>query len=624
MRSLIVLTAALAALPVIGDGRPPAAPLPDLVAAAVAPPRAAEPAPPPAKPVQVAELAPAPAPVPWSQPVDAVAVSIFDGADVAPEDLPFTRWFWLDDTSKLEEWQALAHALGLLTNNSSLELSPGIVAQPIVRGPVARIDLRWYATAPEDLARLLKLWEDFAFDPSFSLLYTQDALKLLTTQQKAPLRVATRKPIMTKDAEGAWKATGRHRMEFASLADAVVRTPVVKVIPPKLSAAGIERLMAATVSAAPIVFLDYFVSRSLSSVKRSPGAKEKKDTVYDTIWGGRYHELANTPRSQVKGISDLDALLGHLKIGDGKQNFAKVLDGLRSHCRTVMIRSEVTGKRRLTVMVYSPNGNPAVAAPLLAITFDIFDDSVDLGNDPLISFVASVSDAHEVIWLDATGMQRYALYDGAGNLVDEVPIDVATDETVPTPYTKRLDIIGCVRCHGPHAGYQPLKNDLRDIFRYNPRQLLSQEPVTRDKVAGWHSGDVGKVLSRARDDYSAAVLTMTGRWKDDVGQANTVRLSSARLAAIYARAKYDQLDASEVLRRLGQPEPPKGQEVPTLRALLKPQQIRPGVFVLEDLRVDALVTPDQKPGEPLRGKRINPQDWQLVESFVRERIPDRR
>ena len=563
---------------------------------------------------QMPELAPPPDPVPWATPADALAVVELDAQTVPVQDLPFTRWLFSADPAALEDWQALSHGLGLITNAGSLELTPGVVARPVARRVVARIDLRWYAPRVEDLERWLRLWEDFAFDPAFSFLYTQDALKLLTAEQRAELRVPLRKPGRVWD-EKAWKwtAAGKPEMTFPALADMKTVPAVVKVNPFKLSAAGYERLQVATCSAAPIVSVDYFLARALSTIKRSPTAKQKIDTVFDTIWGGRYHELANTPRSKVKGVSDLDALLGFLRIGDGKQNFAKVLDGLRSAGRVVTILSEVTGKRRMVVLVYSPSGNPAVVAPLLAITFDILDDDRDLGTDPLISFVAALSKAHRVIWLDATGTQRFALYNADGELVDEVPIDVATDPTVPRPYTPRLETIGCIRCHGAHAGYQPLVNDLRDIFRYNPKQLLAQDPETRDRVAAWHAGDVGKPLSRARDDYSAAVLMLTGRWQGDLGNVNTVKFSSARLGAIFARDRYDLVDAATALRRLGVPDPPKGQELATLRALLPEVEVEAGVFLLDDLRLEALRT----------GKRITPYDFALLRSFLQERLPAR-
>lgn len=561
----------------------------------------------------------APAAVPpaaaWSTPVDAVAVATFDAEEIRatrPADLPFTRWIW-NRSADMVDYQGLMMVLGSITNGGSIGLGEFELSnRPVFRGILARVDLRHYAPREADLVRWVKLWDQLAFDPSFSYLITAQLLKFLSAGALERISAPVWREGFVYREEGGRRVyeKKRHRIRVAA-AEALKETPVVRATPDVLLAAGMERLQNLVGSDAPIVELGYFTGRVLSTITHALDEDETKPSVFSEVWGGQYYEWANVPRSADPKVSDLDALLGVLGISDGKEPFQKVFDRLRSDERLVTVQSKVTGKRRLTTLIYESKARPTTGQSLLAITSDIRDTDVDLDTDALVNFIFARSLAHEVLWMDTSGFQRGALYNGAGKLVKEVPADVAADTTIPNPHTKRLQaFISCLRCHGPHDGWQPIENNIQRVFRYNPKQVLTLDPDQRDRVLGWYFGDQGKPLGRARNDYAEAVLRATGAWKDDPNplQVNTVKLAAARVSEIYARDRFDQVNVARALRLLGRPPAAGLAALAEFRRVFPERRDVDGVVLLEDMRVDTLRS----------GQAVNANDWAMLYSFLLE------
>ena len=102
-----------------------------------------------------------------------------------------------------------------------------------------------------------------------------------------------------------------------------------------------------------------------------------------------------------------------------------------------------------------------------------------------------------------------ALYDAAGNRVDAVPDKVAKDfagDGIIRP------LVSCLRCHernGGLAGLQPFHDDQSDLLRF--ATLTSFVPEVAQRIGELYDPDrLGKVMARAREDYTQAVGLATG------------------------------------------------------------------------------------------------------------------
>jgi hypothetical protein len=114
------------------------------------------------------------------------------------------------------------------------------------------------------------------------------------------------------------------------------------------------------------------------------------------------------------------------------------------------------------------------------------------------------------------GLLEYALYDDKGARQNVVPPDIAADHTIPRPFTKNLQpMISCVRCHSEAKGddgWKPLVNNVRDLQKKG-LNLFGHNSINDadnlDRLSGLYSGDLTKVLIRARDDLSEAHVRLT-------------------------------------------------------------------------------------------------------------------
>lgn len=582
---------------------------------------------------------------------DAVAMAWADAQTLSPFDLPYVRWIW-NPTGAKPSVRAVSLAINYVSRASTI-----IRPLPLHNGVLLRIDLRWYDPQSTDW---LKLWEDFSFDPSFSLLLTKDTINFLAETER-PTRKITRevrrvvpgKVTVRREeriivhpggdfrypddaTEYAGKVArnavpGRYSVECEIRERTPDQEVVGRVVDDVRDLAGVDvvrlnrrdidpvamtALQAATHSEAPVVEYRYFLSRALSTVKDKG--------VYKEIFGGLYYDLRGIKKAvNVKGkekATDEDLFFENLGIGNVAAGVTADLlfAGLRSDQRVAVFRSGVTGKPRRVDMFHTPAGRETGGWG--AITHDLKDQDIDIGTHPVMNLLNFKDAAREAIFDTPNGLPMFALFNGAGVLQDEVPPDVAADATIPSPFTRRLQgAISCIRCHGTDGsdGWKPLTNDVKTLLAgrnanvFGDRSELKKSPAdVIDRLAGLYSGDFTKNLRRARDDVAATTLKATGPWEGGEDQSSIAKLAAKELADLYAEQNWTLIDAQGALRRLGFAVP-KDKAVQFFRDVCPPDlRADVGGVILEDARVSALHA----------GLGINPSDWYLVEAFVAERV----
>lgn len=557
-------------------------------------------------------------------PADAVREALLDARNIPADRLPFVRWIWIP-TANLEDLKAVSQTINLISRAS-------VVRRPPATGTLVRIDLSWYAPTVKDLEEWVQLWENFQFDPSFALNITRDTLKLLTPEQIRTMTVAVRRREQVQRKDGTWVVTRTffRDVPLGKVDDLVV----VRTNPPHLAHSGIELLQAGTLSLAPIVEYRYFVARVLDTVKDRDKVKQKgkeveQDNPFSIIYGGLYYEFRGIRKSNKDGVSDLDQLLEDFGIAGRGIKFQQLFDQLRSDERAAMYRSRVTGKPRRIVFFAHPGARLTEALPAVWITFDVRKrDAVDSSGHAILNLGDGyVAKAFEVIIVSRNGEPVYSLHNQQGELLEKADADVVADHLVPLPHTNELaGAISCIRCHGDEDGFKSFANDVLklidvkrggvDVFADTARanDAISD---TLDRLSGQYSGDATVLLQRVRDDYAKTTLKATGPWQGHDKPLDTVKLSSARIARVYAKARYDLVDAAAALVELGQPaiegNDPKERErkaQAALRNLLPPDPaaVVNGV-VLESPHIAALKV----------GLKINPSDWDSIKAFALER-----
>jgi hypothetical protein len=254
-----------------------------------------------------------------------------------------------------------------------------------------------------------------------------------------------------------------------------------------------------------------------------------------------------------------------------------------------------------------------------AITGDIKDQSIDIGDRAFASLLKPRREAREAIFPGPNGFPLFALFNGDGVLQDEVPPDIAIDTTIPAPHTRRLQpAAGCIRCHGGDGsdGWKPLRNDVQallrgrlDIFGDLSKRAIG-DADTLDRLAGLYTADPAKPLRRARDDYAEAVLKAGGPWRESVkGQADAVQIASKRLEKELEEWTYDLVDARQALREIGI-EAAEGMAQAVFTDLVAPDvNAEVGGLVIEDPRIAAIRA----------GIGVTRPDFALVQSVIAER-----
>jgi hypothetical protein len=246
----------------------------------------------------------------------------------------------------------------------------------------------------------------------------------------------------------------------------------------------------------------------------------------------------------------------------------------------------------------------------VAITNDLKDDNIDIAKHPVANLEDTEPDAHEVIWVKGNGWHGFALFNGQGELQEEVPFDIANDSTIPSGYTQRLQNgISCVRCHAADDGWRMCRNDVKTILHQEdgnpPLDVFDKDNVRLFKQYG---GDLErKLFPRGRDDYNSTVLKVCGPLKASGKlQLGTVKAVSDRVASEYAEYDYVDLGYKQLLADVGEKDRTRAR----FDALVPPVNVVTDGVVPEDFRV-AGIRKDVGIGRP---------DYDLAFSFLARRV----
>jgi hypothetical protein len=623
---------------------------------------------------------------PLQVPNDAVQLAWMDIQTIPLFDRLFIRYIWISTGSNLSL---------KITSLAMNYISRGTIIQkplPVVNGYLVRIDLRQYAPRREDIRQFAQVWEELAFDPAFALLLTKDTLAFADkgnpqvrqfqqnlprkkiqhpTTKRVKIPATIRKESREIEHPGGKfiypddsgrvvedAKAGRYlvnlefnipeqyeekteTIEAESLTELGKKVDVVRLDGQHLDGITFDRLKSATGSLAPIVEYRYFLTRALSTIKtEDPNKNIEEENVFKTIFGGLYYEFRGIKKAKdVLGkdtqATDQDLYFQNfLGIGNiqGKLNAKKLFDQLRSDQRALETRSNVTGKPR--VVSFLPTLSTREGISWGAITLDIKDERIDLGDRPFANLLDPKFQAQEALFPGINGLQTATLFNDKGVLQDEVPFNVANDTTIPNPYTKRLQpIISCIRCHGGDGsdGLKPVVNRAKQVLNGN---LTAPEVFgdlsagnkafdsdTIDRLAGLYTGNFSKNLRRGRDDIAEATLKATGPWKDGIGdQTDVVKLSTNRLQEDYADYVFTMVDTQKALSELGiECSKEIAQKVFNL---VLPPDTRSPVFGI--VGGQPIYPEDPRIGWLRQGVAIPRTDWALVESFALERSAKNR
>lgn len=599
---------------------------------------------------------PSPAPEPkierrWLQvPDDAIREALTDLQTIPPYAYPYQRWVWIPDGDVLSV-KTTSLVLNYVGRKSDPYLPPVVAGQHLVR-----VDLRVFWPRERDLDDVLGIWEEFGFDPSFALLVTKDTLHF-AEQFGLPIpKVKVTRTVKepgwrtVKDAELSFRGPGRfiypddsgRTLEnvkpgnYSWKEDLRFKTEtvrqVIEEVPAVLGSANVVRfnalainqqafltLQEVTRSVAPIVEHSYFKFRAMRQIQ--------DDGLFKDIWGGLNYRLTGVRKSNDPKVTDQALFLqDFLGIGNikGGLNAKQLFDSIRSDHRYAILRSEVTGKPRIAVVIPTLAGKYNESKGMF--TLDIKDKKVDFGDRGYQNLLNPRFDAQEGIFQRANGLTYNILFNGDGALQDEVPPDVANDTTIPGAHTKRLQpTASCFNCHQMDGSdyWKPLKNDVLTIWGQR-RPVLDTfgdlgagkrafDYDTIDRLAGLYAGnpiDGQKVIRRAREDVAQGTLACAGPWDGDLLGKDVCKKAANRRFAEETAYWYSLIGAREALMTLGLDEPPDN-AVETFKRVLPPdlRELVGGVYYSESPTIGAI----------REGLGVPRSDWELLRSYVAER-----
>lgn len=353
-------------------------------------------------------------------------------------------------------------------------------------GRLLRADLAVLAPAERDFAALVATWESLADDEPYFSARTKARVEVPRYQA----------------ADGQWYT---HRVEHA-------------VAPAEHLLEAGPLLAELTGSAVPLVRADWFLCVALS-----------------TTGHGKYYEFAGIAGDQAEYLRSR---------GASQEQVA----ALTSDERAALVRSSITGKPRRIDMFRSSGVRPSVGTGLVSITHDVFDGDVEAARDPFRNLLELADRGREIILEKSNGWHEYSLFDAAGRRVDSAPPNLASDHKIPEPHTRVLEpAIGCVRCHGPHEGWQPFANDVQtllgEIKVFDDLSSPAGVPETLRRLAGLYTGDLREPLRLGRNTYNEVVLRATRRGVAEVSQT---------VSDLFGSYRYELVDPQTACRELGQ------------------------------------------------------------------------
>ena len=568
-------------------------------------------------------------------PAQAVMATRKDAGTLDDSDAIYQRYLWFRETDKVKRKEDMQGALLTVNLTSQLGCDPyGWLthARPVqISDHILRIDLRYLAESVEGLRDVLRVWEEYQYDPAFSTLLTKDTLQLTVFEpgKEPKIKRARKTPIKSNwrivdqdkqfDQGGRkvwgrweWDTTWKEEVVEVSI-KSLVDVDVIRFNGEHLDQGPMLELQERLQTQAPIIEADYFTMRALSDIQ-GKGA-------FKTIFGGLYSEhLGLKTLKKNKGQTDEDALLRKLGIVnlDSTKTAVQIFDELRSDRRAAIFHSKVTGRPRRIDWFPTLSASPEDVA-VLFVTNDIGARDIDLGNHALFDLHNAKFLAREWIWRGVNGLDRYALSKVEdGSLQPLAPQDIANDSTVPSPYPPELQSAeSCLACHGKHEGYQPFRNDVQVMFRSRAKifgQVLDLKKGFADifnklaRLEQLYRGDGADLLRMARTANARGVLKVTGPWVKSKDQADVVTIAYAHVVHMSRRHKYELIDAQAACRELGF-EVGKDKAVDFLIKLLPPVKALVGDLAPESVVIWGL----------LSGIEVTRFDWALLYSFASAR-----
>ncbi len=424
-------------------------------------------------------------------------------------------------------------------------------------------DLRRLTSSERELAELVAVWDSFAInDPHFHIHLPA----------------------------GKTSPTWSHEWIDGKAYKARVFVPAPHVTP------AYQLLEEATHSFAPLLRADYFLRKAISTQE-----------------DGRYYQL-----------------MGFIRHGK-RLNRAEILKQVGLD---VALSRAVEGDRRAAVFSSDLSDKPRTAEQLqgavgrASIVYDIFKEDTNASQHPLYELENFVERARgqELIYELPNGLFGFVLFDGKGNLVDVAPPNLVGDIHAATPGTYELfPAIGCIRCHGPHSGVQPMRNDVVDLLSDGDRgdidylgELFSRRgrEAVVSRIAGLYAASdrFQQTAALRRIDYADAVWRATNGMgvKDD---EKVVEKCFSTISAQYADYWYTRgagrpaVDPDRAALELGW-QAKKGQGALLLQRLLPPRR--------RDVVIDGHAVEFADPALVAlkRGKSIRRQDWDRIIGYA--------
>lgn len=476
-------------------------------------------------------------------------VTLPNGKQVAAfsaEQKLFIRYIWIRDGAR-ESWQSVALTLNRISRSTR-------IFQPVVlaNGHLVRVNLIDLCNDIDiDLGEITATWEQLRFEPAFNLLLKPAQLKVVLGLPEI------QQPLALVRVDNRFE-----ERSLKSLGESIVVRLNAKHLDPVVTLA----LQTETLSAAPVVTKEYFEKRSLESIK---GRINGKDTPYTVIWGGLYYDFKGIKKSPKKGQTDLDFLLERL--GANTPATAEQRIGI--------LRSKVTERSRQVEFRPATNIRVGDGQGAVVITYDTFQESIDDDQHALETLDPRFFkiDGHEVIFVGNNGLNVYVAYDGKGNLVEEVPFNLAPDTTIPGGHPKRLQPgISCMRCHEAEGsdGWKGARNDVQryidkglNIFgdAKDPNRLTLKTVLDLGKR---YAGDPEAFLTTARLNQQRATVRATGLWTGK--PTDVVKVAATKLKQDYAAYWYDEVTTQKALLELGWKIVPADAAQPIMERLVPP------------------------------------------------------
>lgn len=514
-------------------------------------------------------------------PIEAVNIATLD-AKQNPQLAQYFRYVWIPD-GDLKRVKYLSYALNLALSRSSVIVEPVTLAN----GKLVRIDLRRFTPDKADRVDIILVWEKMLeTEPYFHIGIQFKETKLKKSQEFKEETYTTKEWVQEQGYKVQREVTKTRKVPVTTsvpqdyISFKRVSAPYCE---PPYALDGHSVLEGLTLSQVPIVRYDWFLDKLLS-----------------TVDGGLYYDFAGVITESDGDTSAQVRTFARFGIDED------AVQRLQSDQRAGVLTSKVTGKPR-RIDVFRGLGGRA-GTGLVMVTHDVADADLTAEGDPFLNLLEFKDAGREIIFEKNNGLHVFVIADGEGNIVDEVPPNIAADHTIPAPYTKRIQgAISCIRCHGID-GSDGIKNFQNDV----PILLKSKVDVFDDlsdpdtelfkkieRLAGLYEGDMkrgsmSKRITRGKDDYSDAIFLATG--------GMTSQEAALGLADSFSGYYYTKITPDIALAELGFSVPEKT-SVETIQLLLAARDIdRESGIKPEDGRLALLKA----------GIHLNRNQWELA------------